>query len=100
MSNSQSSWQLKLGNELIATIGFRSYEFSWTYGELIKSPAFERFRIYFSDEDMWPETPEFDALCQEVEDKGGFILAEMSTGETFRNIRLNHKGAYVWFRYS
>lgn len=93
-------WHLRLGDALIAIIRYDSYEFPWTYGKLIYSPEFERFRVYFSDEDSWPETQEFDDLCEEIHRCGKFSIGNAETGERFSNLRLNQSGDQVWFRYS
>ena len=98
MSHS-ADWQLELGHEVIAEILNDGTDFPWTYGKLIDPSKFDRFRCYFSDDDTWPETSEFDALLDEIRAKGGFILKNLRTGESFGSIRLNQEGQSVWFRH-
>jgi hypothetical protein len=96
-------WHLELGGELIARISdLHSYEFPWTYGELVDSPKFERFRVYFNDPETWPEDdPEIEKLCGEVHVRGGFLLKDRWTGLEYREITLNHDNDVgVWFRIS
>lgn len=100
MSTTSTDWQLYLGDTLIATIRCNAFEFPWTHGKLISSPGFDRFRVYFSDEDSWPETQEFDDLCEEIDRRGEFSISNTETGERFNNVRLNQSGDQVWFRYS
>lgn len=100
MNAKTAIWHLKLGNETIATIRSTSFDFPWTYGELCDSPQFERFRIYFSDEELWPETQEFEDLCLEIRERGDFYIFNSDKGESFRNVSINQDGNDVWFRYS
>jgi hypothetical protein len=93
-------WHLELGGEVIARIDAEDYDFPWIYGRLVDSPAFERFRVYFADEDSWPETPKFDALIAEIRAKGRFVLREVPTDLSYRSFRLNQEGEVVWFRFS
>ena len=93
-------WQLELGNERIAKLVEETFEFPWTYARMIDSPAFERFRLYFSDDEAWPDTSEFADLCGEIRSKGGFVLRNLITNGTYRTVTLNHDGELVWFRYS
>ena len=73
-------WQLELGREVIARIDADFHEFPWTYGSLVDSPQFERFRSYFTSEDEWPEDdPAFEELCGEIQSKGGFAIRDVST---------------------
>jgi hypothetical protein len=94
-------WQLELAGEVVACINADEYEFPWTYGRLVDSPGFERFRRYFTDPEDWPDDdPELEALCREVQDGGGFVLRDLSTGMTYRGVCLNHDGGQVvWFRH-
>ena len=91
-------WQLELGNERIASLTQATCEFPWTYARLMDSPAFERFRPYFSDDQLWPDTPEFDALCEEVRAKGGFVLRDLTTHQAYHHVTLHQAGEDVWFR--
>jgi hypothetical protein len=93
-------WHLELGGEVIARIADADdYDFPWTYGRLVDSPGFERFRLFFSDTDDWPEDDaELEAICGEVQNRGGFVLRDLKTGEVHENLSFNHKGEYVWFR--
>jgi hypothetical protein len=93
-------WHLYLGDELIAELRSETIDFPWTFGKLINSSKFERFRTYFSDEDYWPETQEFDDLIKEIHHRGKFSIANIQTGERFHNLRFNQDGDDVWFRYS
>ncbi|MCC7423873.1 MAG: hypothetical protein IT428_26715 [Planctomycetaceae bacterium] len=94
-------WQLELGDMVIARIDADSYSFPFTYGRMVGSPAFERFRLYFSDPDNWPDDdPQFEALCREIRDRGRFVLREMTSGIAYRGVCLNHDGRdVVWFRH-
>jgi hypothetical protein len=94
-------WQLELGDEVVARIDADDYYFPFTYGRLVDSPAFERFRLYFTDDNDWPEDdPQLEALCGEVHDRSGFLLREMTTGVAYRGVCLNHDGGeVVWFRH-
>jgi hypothetical protein len=93
-------WHLELGGQLVARIDADEYDFPWTYGLLVDSPEFERFRRYFTDDTGWPDDdPELDALLGEVRDRGGFVFREVPTGVVYRNVMLNHDGgSVVWFR--
>src|SRR5262245_4587665 len=93
-------WHLELGGEVIARIADAGeYDFPWTYGRLVESPGFERFRPYFTDPDDWPEDdPAIEALCAEVHSRGGFVLHDFQTGEVHQGVRLNQRGEAVWFR--
>lgn len=91
---------LELGGEAIAEIVVDDYEFPWTYGHLLRSEKFERFRTYLSDVDSWPEDdPELEQVCSEVNAKGHFRLRCLRTGIIFTDIVLHHQGSIVWFRY-
>jgi hypothetical protein len=93
-------WELGLGDEVICTIRETGYEFPWTYGELPDPAKFDRFRVYFGPDDEWPESAEFDALLDEISNKGGFWLRDTATGERLSNASpINHDGGSgVWFR--
>lgn len=99
MSTTSTTWQLHLGGTLIATILCDTFEFPWTHGKLLNSPGFERFRVYFSDDESWPETQEFDDLCAEIRRCGEFSISNTETGERFSNVTLNQSGDHIWFRY-
>ena len=94
-------YHLELGGEVVALIEADMYEFPWTYGRLVNSPAFERFRRYFTDDNDWPEDdPELDALCGEVHDRGWFVLRDVSSGVVYPGVLLHHDGRdVVWFRH-
>jgi hypothetical protein len=94
-------YQLELGGEVVARIDVLGHEFPFTYGRLVDSPAFERFRRYFTDDNDWAEDdPEIEALCGEIQDCGGFLLREMLSGVFYRGVCLNHDGSEgVWFRH-
>jgi hypothetical protein len=93
-------WHLELGGEIVARIADTDeYDFPWTYGVLVESPGFERFRPYFTNPDDWPEDdPAIEALCGEVHARGGFALRDFQTGALHQGIRLNQRGESVWFR--
>jgi len=93
-------WYLELGGEIVAHIADADeYDFPWTYGTLIDSPKFERFRTYHTDPDEWPDDNlEFDTLIGEIRDRGGFVLRDLQSGEVHPGIRLHHRGNSVWFR--
>ena len=93
-------WHLELGSERIARLTEETFEFPWIYARLIDSPAFERFRVYFSDDASWPDTQEFENLCDEVRSRGGFVLRNMSTDDTYHHVTINQVGDLAWFRYS
>jgi hypothetical protein len=93
-------WQLELGDEIIARLQEKSIDFPWINAKLLESPKFERFREYFSDDELWPDSNEFEALCGEVRSKGRFVLRNLETNTIYENITLNHVGEFVWFRYS
>ena len=65
---------------------------------LMDSPAFERFRPYFSEDDSWPDPPEFDAFCEEARAKGCFVLRHLTTGRAYHHVTLRQAGEVVWFR--
>ena len=94
-------WQLELGDEVVARIDADEFDFPFTYGRLVDSPTFERFRRYFTDANDWPEDDvQLEALCGEVQESGGFLLREMPTGVAYCNVCLNHDGEQVvWFRH-
>ncbi len=93
-------WQLVLGEQVIATLKEESFDFPWVYAKLFESPMFEQYRVYFSDEDEWSNTQEFDELCERISTNGGFTLHNLSSGDFYKSFRLNHDGETVWFRYS
>lgn len=93
-------WQLELGGEVIARIDTDSYEFPWTYGNLVNSPQFERFRLYFTDPDDWADDDEaLETLCGDVEARGGFVIRELATNTVYRSVTLNQDRDVVWFRF-
>ncbi len=94
-------YHLELGGEVVARIDADEYDFPWTYGRLVDSPAFERFRRYFTDDNDWPDDdPELEALCGEVQDKGRFVLRNVASGDAYQGVCLNHDGGgVVWFRH-
>lgn len=98
---SEVQWQLELGDEVVARINAHEYDFPFTYGRLIDSPVFERFRPYFTDDNDWPENDtQLQALCGEVRERGGFLLREIPTGIAYGGVCLNHDGGQVvWFRH-
>jgi hypothetical protein len=93
-------WHLELGGDVIARIAdAHDYEFPWTYGTLVNSPEFERFRPYFTDPDDWLDDDQaIEALCGEVHSSGGFVLRDFQTGQVHPNFRLNQREESVWFR--
>lgn len=92
-------WHLELGNEVVARVADAGeYDFPWTHGRLVESPGFERFRVYFTDPNEWPDDPALESLCGEVHSHGGFTLRDFQTGVVYPGIRLNHSGEAVWFR--
>jgi hypothetical protein len=97
---SRRRFSLEIGGEIIAVIKVDGIDFPWTYGHLVNTSKFERFRPYFTDATSWPEEDsDLDALCAEVRAKGGFILNCLETGERFTNVFLNRDDDVVWFRY-
>lgn len=94
-------WHLELGDEIVARIDADEFSFPFTYGVLVDSPAFERFRRYFTDDTTWPEDDEeLEALCGEVDDRDDFVLRDTSTGVAYGGVCLNHNGGQiVWFRH-
>ena len=93
-------WRLELGDEVVAVIDCDFYEFPWTYGELVDSSRFERFRLYFSNSDAWPEhDAELEKLLGEIKSRGGFSIRDMSSGTAYRSPGLHHDGSLVWFRH-
>jgi hypothetical protein len=94
-------WQLELGGEVVARVDADEYDFPFTYGRLVESPAFERFRRYFTDPNDWPDDdPGLEALCGEVRARGGFVLRELAAGMAYRGVCLSHDGGeVVWFRH-
>src|SRR4051812_3195054 len=93
-------WHLELDGKTVARIADAGeYDFPWTYGRLVDSPEFERYRAYFSDPDDWrDDDPEIEALCGEVQAQGGFVLRDFQTGLVYQGVRLNQSGDAVWFR--
>jgi hypothetical protein len=93
-----TDWQLELAGETVARVVEDGFDFPWTYAKLGDDARFDRFRTFFSDEDAWPDTPDFDLLLKEIHSKGGFVLRDVRTGQSFRSFRLNQEGGVVWFR--
>jgi hypothetical protein len=92
-------WQLELGGRVIARFAFAEFDFPWTYAEITDSGEFDRYRVfYFTDEDEWPESPEFEAFLHEIQADGGFALRNVADGRTYRNFRLNQRENTIWFR--
>jgi hypothetical protein len=96
----QKIWHLELGDEVIAKLQLRSYEFPWIDADIVDSPKFERYRSYFSDFEDWPETPEFEALKAEIEAKGDFRLRDQDTGKVEERVTLYENGDSVTFRFA
>lgn len=94
-------WQLELGDEVVARVDADEYDFPFTYGRLVDSPSFERFRLYFTDSNYWPDDdPELEVLCEEIQARGRFVLRDMSSGVAYQGVCLNHDGGHViWFRH-
>lgn len=94
-------WQPELGGEVVARIDADDYSFPFTYGRLVGSPGFERFRRYFTDDNDWPEDDaELEAVCGEVMDRGRFVLRDVPAGVVYGGVCLNHDGGDgVWFRH-
>ena len=79
----------------------RTRAFPWLYGTLVDSPAFERFRPYFTDDTTWAEDdPAIEALCGEIQDRGLFALRDLRTGQLRLGVPLYQDGDTVWFRIS
>lgn len=93
-------WHLELGGEVVARIAdANTYEYPWTYGTLVDSPEFERFRPYFTDPEGWADDdPAMEALCGEVQHRGWFVLRDLKTGELHRGFLFNQDEELVWFR--
>ncbi|NIX77208.1 hypothetical protein [Microvirga terricola] len=90
---------LELGGEAIAEIAVKAIDFPWTYGRLLDTSKFERYRPYFTDASSWPDDDqELDQLCSEVKLKGGFHLRCLTTGARFTDVVLNQEDEVVWFR--
>jgi hypothetical protein len=94
-------YRLELGGEVVATIVASGYEFPWTYGRLVNSPEFERFRTYFTDDNDWPENDsDLEVLCGDVQAHGRFRIRDLSSGVAYQGVCLNHDGGDgVWFRH-
>lgn len=93
-------WHLELGTEVVAYIeDAHIYEFPWTYGVIVASPQFERFRTYFTDSETWADDDAtIESLCDEVLSRGGFILRDLQSGRVHLNPTFNQKDESVWFR--
>jgi hypothetical protein len=71
-------WHLELGSEVVAQIAdAKNYDFLWTYGVLVESLKFECLRSYFIEEDRPDDDPAIEALCNEVQSRGGFTAARL-----------------------
>lgn len=93
-------WQLKFGDRVIASIADANFtDWPWTYGRLIDSPMFEKYRKYFTDSELWDDDdPEIDALIEEIRSIGEITLHDAKTGRVYSNPTFNHDGESVWFR--
>jgi hypothetical protein len=94
------TWQLELGDEVIAKLQLRSYEFPWIDADIVDSSKFERYRSYFSEFEDWQETPEFDDLQAEIEAKGDFRLRDIDTGTVENGVTMYENGDFVTFRFA
>jgi hypothetical protein len=94
-------WHLELGDEVVARIDADEFSFPFTYGRLVNSPQFERFRQYFTDPNDWPDDDDaLEKLCSEVQSHGRFVLRDTSSGIVYEGVCLNHDGTdVVWFRH-
>jgi hypothetical protein len=94
------TWHLELGDEVIAKLQLRSYEFPWIDAEIVDASKFERYRSYFSDIEDWPETPESDDLRAEIEAKGYFQLRDVDNGAVESRITMYENSDFVTFRFA
>jgi hypothetical protein len=92
-------WRLELGQEVVALLEGDSIETPWMYCRIAQRGSFDRYRAYFADEETWPDSEAFDALCAEIAARGRFILRDMETGERYGSVVLNCEDDVVWFRY-
>jgi len=93
-------WQLRFGDEIIANIkDAHASDWPWTYGTLVDSPQFEKFRKYFTDWDLVDDDdPEIDELIMTIESMGTITLHDNQTGRIYTKPVFNHNGESVWFR--
>lgn len=90
---------LELGGEIIALMEVDGIDYPWTYATLLDTAKFERFRPYFTDtESSLDEDAELEALCAEVQIKGGFRLRCLATNKVFIDLVMHQEGNIVWFR--
>jgi hypothetical protein len=94
-------WQLRFGDHVIANVeDAHAVDWPWTYGTLVDSPQFERFRKYFTpwDLDDDDDDPEIDELIEIIKKMGEITLHDNKTNRTYTNPVFNHSGESVWFR--
>jgi hypothetical protein len=93
-------WRLRFGDTLIAEIADADCtDWPWTYGRLVDSSTFDRFRKYFTDWDLSDdEDPEIDELIDEIQSMGPITLIDEETNRTYDNPTINQNGNSIWFR--
>lgn len=98
-----ADWHLELGGEVIARMVIDQTDgpwtdARWTYARLLDASTFDRFRDFFCDRELWPDTPQFDALLNEIKTRGGFRLRDLRTNRAYLVPRLCQADELVWFR--
>jgi len=94
----ETHWQLLLGKEVVANINAYVGNSATMYGELERSPQFDRYRIYFiPQEQLYDHDPSYDRIAREAKAKGGFRLKDTETGEVFWCVSFVADGRNVHF---
>ena len=100
MNERRILWRLRFGDTLIAEIADADYaDWPWTYGRLVDSSTFDRFRKYFTDWDLSDdEDPEIDELIDEIHSMGPITLMDEETNLKYDDPTINQDGYWIWFR--
>ena len=92
------TFNLMLGDELVATIRTTALDFPMTHGEIVSSYSFDRYRTFFDRPDGWLDSPEGGALYDEIEERGFFVLVNTETDEHLGHLFMNCSGNQISFR--
>ncbi|USD22781.1 hypothetical protein MJO52_06490 [Microbulbifer variabilis] len=95
-------WELYNENEKLADLRQTDLDQPWFIGELIPTPAFDRYRNLFERAQRFIETEEFDSEESEdtfIEvDNLKLLLVRLSDKREFTGIMLSVTGNEAWWR--
>lgn len=97
-------WHLFVGDELLGELRYLGHETPWVTCSFERNPRFAHYEFYFDRGDSSgtrspDEWHHMQSLKNEVRDKGGFRLVDVTTGVTDEHPHGIHiDGAYAKFR--